>query len=64
MFLTNCEFTPGSKLIRGIPKVIADKQSEGVNEGVYDAFKDRGIFGETYGYNLLDLDYLIKTLRG
>ena len=38
------------------------KQSEGANEGVYDAFKDRGIFGETYGYNLLDFDYLIKSI--
>ena len=39
IFLTNCEFTPGSKLIRGIPRVIADKQAEGVDEGVYDTIQ-------------------------
>jgi hypothetical protein len=62
IFLTNCVFTPGSKLIRGIPRVIADKQSEGVDDGVYDVYKDGEQFGETYGYNLLDFDYLIKTI--
>ena len=62
VFLTNCEFTQGSMLIRGIPRVIADKQSEGVDEGVYDAYKDSGQYGETYGYNLLDFDYLIKSI--
>ena len=62
IFLTNCEFTPGSKLIRGIPRVIADKQSEGVGEGLYDAYKDGEQFGETYGLNLMHFDYLVKRI--
>ena len=62
VFLTNCEFTPGSKLIRGIPRVIADKQYEGVDEGLYGTYKDTEKFGETYGHNLLDFDYLLKTI--
>jgi len=62
VFLTNCEFTPGSKLIRGIPRLLADKQYEGAYEGVYDVYKDSKQFGETYGYNLLDFDYLIKSI--
>ena len=62
VFLTNCEFTPGSKLICGIPRVIADKQAEGVDDGVYDTYKDIEQFGETYGLNLLDFDYLIKNV--
>jgi hypothetical protein len=49
-------------LIRGIPRLVADKQYEGVYEGVYDAFKDSGLYGETYGHNLLDFDYLIKSI--
>ena len=62
VFLTNCEFTPGNMLIRGVPRLVADKQYEGVYEGVYDAFKDSGLYGETYGHNLRDLDYLIKSI--
>ena len=62
VFLTNCEFTPGSTLICGIPRVIADKQAEGVDEGIYDIYKDTEQFGEIYGYNLLDFDYLIKNI--
>ena len=62
VFLTNCEFTPGSKLIRGIPRLVADKQSEGVYEGVYDVYKDSEKYGETYGYNLLHFEYLIKNI--
>ena len=60
IFLTNCQFTSGSKLICGIPRVVADKQSEGVGEGVYDIFKDTEQFGETYGLNLIHFDYLVK----
>ena len=62
IFLTNCEFTAGGKLIRGIPRVVADKQSEGVGEGVYDLFKDSELFGETYGLNLIHFDYLLKNI--
>ena len=62
VFLTNCEFTPGSKLIQGIPRVIADKQYEGVDEGVYETYDNKEIFGETYGHNLLNFDYLIKAI--
>ncbi|MCL2079631.1 MAG: hypothetical protein FWH17_07305 [Oscillospiraceae bacterium] len=62
IYLTNCEFTPGSKLIRGIPRVVADKQAEGVNDGIYDVYRDSERFGETYGHNLLDFDYLLKSI--
>ena len=62
VFLTNCEFTPGSGLIRGVPQLLADRQYEGVDDGVYDAYEDGGQFGETCGYNLLDFDYLIKSV--
>ena len=62
IFLTNCEFTTGSKLISGIPRVVADKQSEGVREGVYDVYKDCEQFGETYGLNLMHFDYLVKRI--
>ena len=62
VFLTNCEFTPGSKLICGIPRVIADKQYEGVDAGIYDIYRDSEQFGETCGDNLLNFDYLIKNI--
>ena len=62
VFLTNCEFTQGSKLLHGIPRVIADKQYEGLDEGIYEIYDDKGLFGETTSYTLLDFDYLIKTI--
>ena len=62
IFLTNCEFTPGSKLICGIPRLVADKQSEGVYDGVYDVYKDSEKYSETYGHNRLHIEYLIKNI--
>ena len=60
VFLTNCEFTPGNKLICGIPRVITDKQADGVGDGIYEVYKNVEQYGETYGYNLLDFDYLYR----
>ena len=62
VFITNCEFTQGSKLIHGIPRVIADKQYEGVDEGIYEIYDNKELFGETTSYTLLDFGYLIKTI--
>ena len=62
IFLTNCEFTPGSKLVRGIPRVITDKQYDGLYDGIYDAYEDVEQYGESCGYNLLNFDYLIKSI--
>ena len=62
VFLTNCEFTVGSKLVHGIPRVIADKQYEGVDDGIYEIYDDKELFGESTSYTLLDFDYLIKTI--
>ena len=62
IFLTNCEFTPGSKLVSGIPRVIADKQYDGVYDGIYDVYENVARYGESCGYNLLDFDYLIKNI--
>ena len=62
IYLTNCEFTPGSKLIRGIPRVVADKQYDGVDDGIYNLFDDTEQFGETYGHTLLHFDYMLKNI--
>ena len=62
VYLTNCESTEGDRLISGIPRVVADKQAEGVEEGIYKIYKNFEIYGETSSYSLLDFDHLIKTI--
>ena len=52
VFMTNCEFSsPGNGLIRAIPRVTADKQLEGFDEGIYEVYNNRELYGETYGYS-------------
>jgi hypothetical protein len=62
VFMTNCEFSLGSKLLRAIPRVIADKQFEGLDKGVYDAYNDKEQYGESVSYTLYDIEYLIKNI--
>jgi hypothetical protein len=62
IFLTNCEFSQGNMLLRGIPRIIADKQYEGVDLGIYNVYDNKELYGETTSYTLLELDYLIKTI--
>ena len=47
IYVVNCEYTPGDRLIRGIPVVVADMQFEGVDSGIYDKYAS-----EEYGDKL------------
>ena len=38
IFLVNCELTPYSELLSGIPAVIGDRPYEGAQDGIYDQF--------------------------
>ena len=62
VFLTNCEFSEGNMLIRGTPRVIADKTFEGVDERIYDVYDDAQLFGETTDCQFIEYDYLIKSI--
>ena len=62
VFMTNCEFSEGYYLERAIPRVIADTTLEGLDEGVYDIYKNKGIYGETTDFSFYDKSCLIKSI--
>lgn len=47
IYVVNCEFTPGDRIIRGIPVVVADRQFEDVDSGIYEKYN-----AEEYGEKL------------
>lgn len=52
VYVVNCEFTPGGRLVQGLPVVIADMQFEGVDTGLYDRYDTRE-YGENLSMSLL-----------
>ncbi|MCL2199970.1 MAG: hypothetical protein FWB80_13720 [Defluviitaleaceae bacterium] len=52
VYIVHCEKSEGNKTIAGVPVVIADGPFEGVEEGIYNQYKD-GAYGETLSYTLL-----------
>jgi hypothetical protein len=61
-YVVNCEFTPGRRLIRGRPVVVADMQFEDVASGIYDQY-DAEEYGEKLSNSLLDTFGLIPSVR-
>ena len=61
IYVVNCEFTPGDRLIRGIPVIIADMQFEGVDTGIYDKY-DSDEYGITLSKSFLDTFGLIRSI--
>ena len=39
VYIVNCVFTPGNKIIDGIPVIVGDMAFAGVQEGIYEPFK-------------------------
>ena len=62
VFMTNCEFSSGNKLLNAIPRVLANNQYEGLDEGIYDVYKNKELYGESVSYTLYDIEYLIKNI--
>ena len=63
VYLSNCEFSEGSMLIRAIPRVIANKQFEGFDEGIYDVYKNKNLYGETISISFYEIGCLIKSIN-
>ena len=38
IYVVNCEFTQGGRIVSGIPVVVADMQFEDVDSGIYDKY--------------------------
>ena len=53
IYIVNCEFSLGDRLIRGIPVVVADMQFENVDSGIYDQY-DAEEYGEKLSKSFLD----------
>ena len=52
VYIVQCEKTEGHKTIAGVPVVVADGPFEGVEEGIYNQFKD-DIYRPTLSYTAL-----------
>ena len=62
VYMTNCEFSEGSMLIRAIPRVIADKQFDGFEDGIYKEYKNKELYGETINISFYEVGCLIKSI--
>jgi len=64
VFVTNCEFSsPGNGLIRAVPRVIADKQFEGSDDGIYEIYdSDVALYGESSHYTFYDTGCFIGSI--
>ena len=61
IYVVNCEFSPGNRLIRGTPVVVADMQFEGVDSGIYDKYDDEG-YGDKLSKSFLDTFGLFRSV--
>lgn len=52
VYIVRCEKSEGNKTIAGIPVVIADSPFEGVEDGIYNQYKNDE-YGYTLSYTLL-----------
>ena len=62
VFMSNCEFSEGNKILRAIPRIIADKQLEGFRDGIYDVYKDKEIYGRTTDFSFYEIGCLIRSI--
>lgn len=61
VYVVNCEFTPGDRLIRGMPVVVADMQFEDVDSGIYDRY-DSEEYGDSLSMSLLNSSLCIPSV--
>lgn len=61
VYVVNCEFDPGDALIRGMPVVVADRQFEDVDSGLYDRY-DSQEYGDNLSISLLDTPLMIPSV--
>ena len=62
VYLTNCEFSDSYALLYAIPRVIADKQFDGFNEGIYEIYKNKDVYGRTTDLTFYEIGCLIKSI--
>jgi len=63
VFIINANITCHGELIEGIPVVIGDYQFEGIEDGVYEKYKNPE-YDKTLSYSLLSLDNTIVSVYG
>lgn len=59
IYIVRCEFSPGGRIIRGVPVVVADRQFEDVDSGIYDKY-DSEEYGEKLSKSYLHIPYCIN----
>ena len=63
VYLTNCEFSDSYALLFAIPRVIADKQFDGFDEGIYEIYKNKEVYGRTTDLTFYEIGCLIKSIN-
>ena len=62
VFMSNCEFSEGHSVVRAIPRVIADRKLEGLEEGIYNVYENEDIYGKTTDFSFYNKSCLIKSI--
>ena len=62
VFMSNCEFSEGHSVVRAIPRVIADRKLEGLEEGIYEIYENKEMFGNTTSFSFYNKSCLIKSI--
>ena len=61
LYLVNTLFSSGHELIKGTPVVIADSELEGLEDGIYEVFQQKG-FGMTADADFTDLAVAVPSI--
>ena len=61
VYVVNCQFSPGNRLIRGTPVVVADMQFEEVDSGIYNQY-DAEEYGDKLSKSFLDTFGLFRSV--
>ena len=62
VFMSNCEFSDGNGLIRAIPRIIADRKWDSYDEGIYEIYNNKELYGETTDVPFYDLGSFIGSI--
>ena len=62
VFMTNCEFSDSNALVHAIPRIIADRKWENYDDGIYEVYKDKEMYGVATDVPFYDLGSFIGSI--
>ena len=58
LYIVNTLFSDGNGFIKGTPVVVADRELEGMEDGIYDEFTKHNGYGTTSDADFTDWDWV------